>query len=96
MITSKTYKALSILIQNGKATSREFAKEMWTDDPKWKLKGNHDKQGGYKLVYAGGNYLARLYRQGLVLRWRPYGDVVHWKISEEGKKKIDEYLAKNK
>jgi hypothetical protein len=84
-ITSKTIVALRILSQNP-LSSRRFARAMWPESESW-------KDGGKRVVWAAGNYLAKLYNSGLVskARWLVDGGVIMWKLSEFGENVLKEW-----
>lgn len=92
-LSKKTIRALSILLNAGEVTARQFAKMMWPASPGWKIVRQRGKRQtiGLGMWLAGGSYLNRLRYKGLV-EWS-VNVVGGYRISEKGKAALN---AKNR
>lgn len=83
--------ALRIIANKSPITATEFAELMWPDSEGWNRVKNcgNGATRGRGMVLAGGSYLAKLKKQGLI--WR--ADIGTWELSTEGKKWLADQAA---
>ena len=88
-ITPSTRKALAILQDHGALRPREFAQWMWPGSPKWQVHykcGANGSHAGMAMYQAGGAYLGKLRKAGLVADgWWPQP----YRITERGKQVLE-------
>lgn len=71
MITAKQAAALRVVRDRPGVFPREFARALWPDAPGWRVSvkcGPNGSHRGGQMYQAGGAYLGRLARVGLVSR----------------------------
>ena len=98
-ITEITIKALKILDVDWKdrMAARDFARKMWADSKAWSRVYNtgHGATSGKGMWLAGGSYLAKLKKRGLVDEvWDDYN--WRWIISEKGRVALRAYKLKKR
>jgi len=89
-LTDFQIKALTILRKHGPLTPREFAEKMWPDSPGWERVhkcGPYGASKGAMMPMAGGAYLGKLRKRGLVYWWR---NGLLWEINPEGLAALEE------
>lgn len=91
-LTASQRRALEIVRDNPGIAPREFAVKMWPDSmghERHHKCGPHGSTKGGMMNMAGGGYLGKLAKAGLLLRsFERYGSVFH--LSGEGRKKLEE------
>jgi len=94
-VTPARLRALTIVRDYGPIRPREFARKMWPDSPRWKSHtkcGNHGVSRGGGMSLAGGGFLGKLYRDGLVNR--KYNDTFRslggYYLTDKGHKALEE------
>lgn len=82
---TSTTKALRLIRDNDIRRPRRFAELMWPDSPAWKRihKVGRGSTFGAAMPQAGGAFLGRLRKAGLILPWRdPFA------LSNEGHERL--------
>ena len=86
MLTQAQQRALEIIRHNGRITPGRFADLMWPDSPghnRIHKCGSYGASKGVMMAMAGGGYLGKLWKRGLI---RPVFDgyIREWVITHEG------------
>lgn len=97
-ITPITLKALAIIDEHGPIKPREFARFMWPDSPGWQRASPCGPKGtthGGGMWKAGGSYMWKLYRAGLVhqdrtILWDNSHYFRGWRLTNKGKAALQE------
>lgn len=87
-ITENVLRALEILEKKGPLTAKWFAEEFWPDHPGWKRVSNigHGATRGVGMWFAGGGYLGKLRKAGLVTD----GEHYTYRITSKGQRILKE------
>lgn len=97
MATEAQIRALRIISDHNIERPSQFARLMWPDAQGWHIPGKcgHGSSSGVGMRLAGGAYLGKLCKAGLVRRWVRWPNVRIFEITPAGEQVLSEItLAK--
>ena len=85
-----TIRALQAILDNDICCARDFAHFMWSKEhPGWQKVGKlgHGSHRGVGMVLAGGAFLGKLHKQGLVRFFIPFEETI--RLTDKGRQALE-------